>query len=248
MMYKARLRLRALPLIPLIGLTGCAAIGGNAPHVGSQPATLPVRSIVSLPSRHLPSKLENTKVHIDGSSGLPFRIIAQRIADQTGTEVLIEERPARDGIQRNPPKTTTVTGLFAGKTRAVMDRIGAASGYDWVFDSKKHALMFYRYHDAEGIGRINPVSQVASASQWRIDLARHKTLKDVVMEWGKEAGWFVVWPSEVPHYAVTTEASFGGDFPQAAGQLLASTQKTEQPIAPVAYPKNRRMVIVNQED
>ena len=68
------------------------------------------------------------------------------------------------------------------------------------------------------------------------------------MDWAKEAGWFVVWPSEVPNYTVTTEASFDGNFPQVAGQLLASTQTTEQPIAPVAYPKNRRMVIVDQKD
>jgi len=77
------------------------------------------------------------------------------------------------------------------------------------------------------------------AKQWVIEPGR--TLREVMEDWGRQAGWVVVWRSE-RDYLIESGASFGGNFENAAEEVLKAFSNAEPPVKATFY-LNRTLVI-----
>lgn len=82
----------------------------------------------------------------------------------------------------------------------------------------------------------------AVQTAWKAD--RDRPLRAVLEEWGERAGWSVVWNSGY-EYRLEAGASFGGDFVQAAGDLVRSMQTARPPVTATFYKGNRVLLIAN---
>jgi opacity protein-like surface antigen len=81
----------------------------------------------------------------------------------------------------------------------------------------------------------------AVGGAWRAD--KDRPLRTVLAEWGERAGWQIVWSSGFD-YRLQAGATFGGDFIQAAGDLLRSVQ-SRPALTGMFYRGNRTLVITN---
>ena len=200
----------------------------------------------------LPPSLATREIAVDEAGPLPFAAVTERIATLAGVPVEVEERPARVAggalILSDPPNASLA---FEGRLAGLLNRVAARSGYDWTWADG--AIVFYRYWDVE---QRMPPTDIESAvrvdagvlegadgttAPWTVDRARHETLRDVLEDWGAQAGWSVVWKPE-RHYAIGADASFTGVFLDAVDLLLAAPA-TRRSLVALAHEPNRYLVI-----
>ena len=208
----------------------------------------------------LPPSLAAREIAVDEEAPLSFRAVTERIATLAGVPVEVEERPARVAggaltLSDPPDARLAFEGLLAG----LLNRVAAHSGYDWTWADG--AIVFYRHWDIE---QRTPESTAAAADAdaderksgdeaevaaapyqgvplWIVDRARHPTLRDVLEDWGAQAGWSVVWKPE-RRYSVGADASFSGGFLDAVDLLLAAPA-TRRSLVALAHEPNRYLVI-----
>ena len=184
--------------------------------------------------------------------------MTERIATLAGVSVEVEERPARvagGALTLSDPPDARLA--FEGSLPGLLNLVTARTGYDWTWADS--AIVFYRYWDVD---QGSPVSNAATAAAderksgdeaevaaapyqgdplWIVDRARHPTLRDVLEDWGAQAGWSVVWKPE-RHYAIGADASFEGVFLDAVDLLLAAPA-TRRSLVALAHEPNRYLVI-----
>ena len=206
----------------------------------------------------LPPSLAAREVAVDEEAPLSFRAVTERVATLAGVPVEVEERPARvagGALSLDDPPETSLT--FTGDLPGLLNRVAARSGYDWTWADG--AIVFYRYWDVD---QHSPESTAATATAderkngdeaevaaapyqgvplWIVDRARHPTLRDVLEDWGAQAGWSVVWRLE-RSYTVGADASFSGAFLDAVDLLLAAPV-TRRSLVALAHEPNRYLVI-----
>ena len=200
----------------------------------------------------LPPSLAAREVTVDEEAPLSFTAVTERIATLAGVPVEVEERPARvagGALSLDHPPETSLT--FTGELVGLLNLVAARSGYDWTWADG--AIVFYRYWDVdqrmpptdiESAVRVDAgVSEGAdgTTAPWTVDRARHETLRDVLEDWGAQAGWSVVWKLE-RHYAVGADASFSGGFLDAVDLLLAAPA-TRRSLVALAHEPNRYLVV-----
>ena len=200
----------------------------------------------------LPASLAAREVAVDEAGPLPFAAVTERIATLAGVPVEVEERPARvagGALTLSDPLNARLA--FEGRLAGLLNRVAARSGYDWTWADG--AIVFYRYWDVDQ--RMPPTSAEAAVradagvsegaddttASWTVDRARHETLRDVLEDWGAQAGWSVVWKPE-RDYAIGADASFGGAFLDAVDLLLAAPA-TRRSLVALAHEANRYLVI-----
>ena len=200
----------------------------------------------------LPPSLTAREVAVDEEAPLSFRAVTERIATLAGVPVEVEERPARvagGALTLSDPPDASLA--FEGSLPGLLNLVTARTGYDWTWADG--SIVFYRHWDVE---QRTPVSIAATAAAdeaksgdlaevaaatWIVDRARHPTLRDVLEDWGAQAGWSVVWKPE-RHYAIGADASFGGVFLDAVDLLLAAPA-TRRSLVALAHEPNRYLVI-----
>ena len=206
----------------------------------------------------LPPSLAAREVAVDEEAPLSFRAVTERIATLAGVPVEVEERPARvagGALTLSDPPDARLA--FEGSLPGLLNLVTARTGYDWTWADS--AIVFYRYWDVD---QGSPVSNAATAAAderksgdeaevaaapyqgdplWIVDRARHPTLRDVLEDWGAQAGWSVVWKPE-RHYAIGADASFEGVFLDAVDLLLAAPA-TRRSLVALAHEPNRYLVI-----
>ena len=211
----------------------------------------------------LPPSLAAREVAVDEEAPLSFTAVTERIAALAGG-VEVEERPARvAGGAATLPPPPHASLAFEGRLAGLLNHVTARTGYEWTWADG--AIVFYRYWDVD---QRSPVSTAATAAAdermsgdeaegaaapyqgvpldqgvplWSVDRARHPTLRDVLEDWGAQAGWSVVWKPE-RHYAVGADASFTGAFLDAVDLLLAAPA-TRRSLVALAHEPNRYLVI-----
>ena len=200
----------------------------------------------------LPPSLAAREIAVDEGGPLSFTAVTERIATLAGVPVEVEERPARvagGALTLSDPPDASLA--FEGRLAGLLNRVAARSGYDWTWADG--AIVFYRYWDVE---QRMPPTDIESAvrvdagvlegadgttAPWTVDRARHETLRDVLEDWGAQAGWSVVWKPE-RHYAIGADASFTGVFLDAVDLLLAAPA-TRRSLVALAHEPNRYLVI-----
>ena len=206
----------------------------------------------------LPPSLAAREVAVDEVAPLSFTAVTERIAALAGAPVEVEERPARvagGALTLSDPPDARLA--FEGRLAGLLNRVAARSGYDWTWADG--AIVFYRYWDVD---QHSPESTAATAAAderksgdeaevaaapyqgvplWMVDRARHPTLRDVLEDWGAQAGWSVVWKPE-RRYSVGADASFAGGFLDAVDLLLAAPA-TRRSLVALAHEPNRYLVI-----
>ena len=202
----------------------------------------------------LPPSLAVREIVVDEEAPLSFRAVTERIATLAGVPVEVEERPSRvvgGALTLADPPDARLA--FEGRLAGLLNRVAARSGYDWTWADG--AIVFYRHWDIE---QRTPESTVATAdadaderksgdeaevaaAPWMVDHARHPTLRDVLEDWGMQAGWSVVWKPE-RRYSVGADASFAGGFLDAVDLLLAAPA-TRRSLVALAHESNRYLVI-----
>lgn len=199
--------------------------------------------------RVLPAHLEERDVAL--ATGVPVRVerIAGRLADLLAVNVVVEDRPARDGrtVALADPGPLRIEA--AGGVRALLDEVASRSGYEWEYGEGAEGarIVFYRYRDAAWRERRAPEAPpvpeaVPAQTVWRIDPARHATLRAVVEAWAAGAGWTVVWEAGELDYAVTAGAAFHGTFEEAVDGLFRDT-RGYRALIPTAYRANRYLTV-----
>ena len=200
----------------------------------------------------LPPSLAAREVAVDEEAPLSFRAVTERIATLAGVSVEVEERPARvagGALTLSDPPDARLA--FEGSLPGLLNLVTARTGYDWTWADG--AIVYYRYRDVDQ--RMPPtdievavrvdegVSEGAddTTALWTVDRARHETLRDVLEDWGAQAGWSVVWKPE-RHYAIGADASFEGVFLDAVDLLLAAPA-TRRSLVALAHEPNRYLVI-----
>ena len=200
----------------------------------------------------LPPSLAAREVAVDEGAPLSFTAVTERIATLAGVSVEVEERPARvaDGAATLPPPPHARLA-FEGSLPGLLNLVTARTGYEWTWADG--AIVYYRYWDVdqhipqtdtEAELRADPgVAEGAddTTAAWTVDRARHETLRDVLEDWGAQAGWSVVWKPE-RHYAIGADASFTGAFLDAVDLLLAAPA-TRRSLVALAHEPNRYLVI-----
>ncbi len=152
--------------------------------------------------------------------------------------------------------------------RQVVDGVAASRGLTVSYEAEQHAVRITRSGDpaarapgpvaagrggfvmvpyraanaAGGDGWQSYGQQPAAGGAWRAD--KDRALRTVLAEWAERAGWQVVWNSGY-EYKLEAGASFGGDFIQAAGDLLRSMQAARPAVTGTFFRGNRTLVITN---
>jgi hypothetical protein len=70
-------------------------------------------------------------------------------------------------------------------------------------------------------------------------------LRTTLASWAEGAGWKVVWDSEYD-YAITTDATFSGDFIEASRQLITAMKDARPTITADFFKANKTVVISNK--
>ena len=237
-------------------VAGCEALGSfagparsPAPAVeaaAGAPAELVVGTTRLVRARRvLPARVE--ALDVEFTTEVPVRVerLAGRVADVLAVNVAIEDRPARDGravaLEDPGPLRIAVTG----KARELLDEVAARSGYEWEYAQGRtpSGIVFYRYRDAAWRERLAPApAPDGERMVWRIDPARHATIRAVVEAWALGAGWTVVWEAEDLDYAVTAKAEFHGTFEEAVDGLFRDT-RGYRALIPTAWRANRYLTV-----
>ena len=157
------------------------------------------------------------------------------------------------------PPAPLLTLDFRGSVRDLLNTVGQAAGYEWTWRTgtparpgtpaqieppeapHPEAYVFWRYHDT-GWTVADPPDTIAL---WTADPDRHQTLKGVLADWSRRAGWTLVWDTDTDS-AVTARAAFEGTFEQAVDALLADT-RAWHPLIPTAYRANRHLRITGPD-
>ena len=200
----------------------------------------------------LPPSLAVREIVVDEEAPLYFTAVTERIAALAGVPVEVEERPARvvGGAATLPPPPHASLA-FEGRLAGLLNHVTARTGYEWTWADG--AIVFYRYWDVDQRSPVSTAVTAAAderksgdeaevaAAPWIVDRARHPTLRDVLEDWGMQAGWSVVWKPE-RRYAVGAGASFSGAFLDAVDLLLAAPA-TRRSLVALAHEPNRYLVI-----
>lgn len=178
------------------------------------------------------------KVNIEEAQVLPVVLGRIEAGLNRAVDFEIEERAPRTvGEKVDLPKPALLKIKWGGPLSGLLDAISAKTGYRWAYSSETNKVTFYRYHDQEyADNRYKP------NNKWKVDPAKHKTLKDVLASWCKESNWELVWADNVPNYRIGAVASFPGTFEDAV-TALADANKAVAPLTPWFYHENNQLVI-----
>ena len=193
--------------------------------------------------RSLPTSVEDTQVDFVSKEPLRMERLAGRIADLLSVNVVIEDRPARDGrpVEMTDPQGYRIA--TKGTARELLDEVARSTRFEWEYDEKSDAgrIVFYRHMDAAWRDRFPPPGDV-DKNVWRIEPTRHGTVREVLENWARDAGWTLVWEVDELDYAVTARAVFHGTFEEAVDALLQDTRGF-QALVPTAWRANRYLTV-----
>lgn len=239
----------------LSALRVLSAVGVQTPAPQQEDAAMPAPEVVVGTTRLvrarrvLPAHLEERDVEFETGAPVRMERLAGRLADLLAVNVVTEDRPARDGRTVALADPDPLRIVVTGTARDLLDEVAARSGYEWEYaDARTPAgVVFYRYRDAAWRERLAPEpapAPEASPAQtvWRIDPARHATVREVVEDWAAGAGWTVVWEAEGLDYSVTAKAVFHGTFEEAVDGLFRDT-RGYRALIPTAYRANRYLTV-----
>ena len=228
------------PVLELIGRGESKVEASVKPAHKSERAARGVRR-----HRALPAALAARKVAFDsaGPMGLPH--LTARLAGVLGADVVLEERVPRAGehmlwLASPDPVSVAVTGTV----RELLDEVSARTGYGWEWENAvgpgPGRLVLYRYHDRAWAG--SHAAARGKEQEWRIDPARHRTVRGVLEDWTARAGWTLVWEAEDVDYSVRAPATFRGTFEAAVDGLLRDT-KSQRALIPTLWRANRYLTV-----
>ena len=95
--------------------------------------------------------------------------------------------------------------------------------------------------------RVGQSDDAAAGTEWIVEAGTHKTLRGVLENWTRQAGWTLVWNS-ARDYAVGSSSAeadnavFHGGFLEAVDLLMAG-DTTPRALSVLAYKANRHLVI-----
>lgn len=92
-------------------------------------------------------------------------------------------------------------------------------------------------------GDWKPVAKGDGQGQYVV--AAGYMLRTTLSNWGEGSGWKVVWDSEYD-YAITTDATFSGDFIEASKQLITAMKDARPTITADFFKANKTVVISNK--
>ena len=215
----------------------------------------------------LPESIATRELVFEQREAVSFPAALRRLSSLSGIATAIEERPARiAGGTAILPDAPPIRLAWRGALSDLLDRLAALSGYDWSW--REGTVVFYRYWDIEqratsaGLppasgpaGRDGQSDEAAAGTEWMVEAGAHKTLRGVLENWARQAGWTLVWNS-TRDYAVGSSpeqapgsspgqalrAVFRGGFLEAVDQLLAG-DTTRRTLSALAYKANRHLVI-----
>lgn len=206
-------------------------------HPGGRfmPATVlgPVRGV-------LPQDIARVEIDIALQEPLAFPDAVRRIGLLGGFATRVEERPSRvvDGAVTPPPPPAVLLS-HSGPMLELLDLIATRSGYNWDWDEADETLVFHRYWDREQRGPS--AAPAPGQGIWVVDPARHKTVRDVLVDWGRKAGWRIDWKSS-RNFTVSAHARFVGGFLRATDQVL-SADELRRVLKPRIHHGNRWLVV-----
>lgn len=127
----------------------------------------------------------------------------------------------------------------------------SARGYTDPDDIRRVNVLEDRRIPVHDVGRYAPEGEglwhsdannpyVDSAQSWTVE--KGMMLSEVLIAWGEQAGFDVIWRS--PHdFVIRADVTIRGTFPEAAGQVLESFSTANPPIAGELYLANRVLVV-----
>ena len=195
------------------------------------------------PQRLLPARVEEIEVDFAPQGSLRMERLAVRIADVLSVNVVVEDRPARDGRSVEMVEPQGFRIAVKGTARELLDEVAGRAGYEWEYDETEDAgrIVFYRHMDAAWRDRFSPPTE-NDRNVWSIDPIRHDTVRAVLEEWARDAGWTVVWEADELDYAVTARAVFHGTFEDAVDALFQDT-RGYRALIPTAWRANRYLTV-----
>ena len=241
--------------------TAAAVTVSPLPDIAPGGAPLPATELAPA-STGLPEAIATRDLVFEQREAVSLPVALRRLSSLSGIATAIEERPARIAggmaiLSDAPPIRLVWRGALAG----LLDRLAALSGYDWSW--REGTVVFYRYWDIEqraaaaGLppasgpaGRDGQSDEAAAGTEWMVEAGAHKTLRGVLENWARQAGW--TWsgtpPAITPWDRVRSRpdqvrgAVFRGGFLEAVDQLLAG-DTTRRTLSALAYKANRHLVI-----
>ena len=193
--------------------------------------------------RLLPARVEETEVEFVPRGSLRMQRLAGRIADLLSVNVVVEDRPARDGrsVEMADPQGYRIA--VKGTARELLDEVARSTGYEWEYDETADAgrIVLFRHMDAAWRDRFSQRADVDN-TVWTIEPTRHATVREVLEDWARAAGWTVVWEAEELDYAVTARAVFHGTFEEAIDALFQDT-RGHRTLVPTAWRANRYLTV-----
>ena len=246
--------------------TAAAVTVSPLPDIALGGAPLPATELAPV-STGLPESIATRELVFGQHEAVSFPAALRRLSSLSGIATAIEERPARiAGGTAILPDAPPIRLAWRGALSGLLDRLAALSGYDWSW--REGTVVFYRYWDIEQraaaagfpptsgpAGRDGQSDEAAAGTEWMVEAGAHKTLRGVLENWARQAGWTLVWnatrdyavgsspeqaPGSSPGQAL--RAVFRGGFLEAVDQLLAG-DTTRRTLSALAYKANRHLVI-----
>ena len=252
--------------VPTVTGTASTVTVSPLPDIAPGGAPLPATELAPV-STGLPESIATRELVFGQHEAVSFAAALRRLSSLSGIATAIEERPARiaggTAILPDPPPIRLV---WRGALAGLLDRLAVLSGYDWSW--REGTVVFYRYWDIEQraaaagfpptsgpVDRVGQSDEAAAGTEWMVEAGAHKTLRGVLENWARQAGWTLVWNS-TRDYAVGSSpeqapgsspgqalrAVFHGGFLEAVDQLLAG-DTTRRTLSALAYKANRHLVI-----
>ena len=246
--------------------TAAAVTVSPLPDIAPGGAPLPATELAPV-STGLPESIATRELVFGQHEAVSFPAALRRLSSLSGIATAIEERPARiAGGTAILPDAPPIRLAWRGALAGLLDRLAALSGYHWSW--REGTVVFYRYWDIEHraaaagfpptsgpAGRDGQSDEAAAGTEWMVEAGAHKTLRGVLENWARQAGWTLVWnatrdyavgsspeqaPGSSPGQAL--RAVFRGGFLEAVDQLLAG-DTTRRTLSALAYKANRHLVI-----
>ena len=192
----------------------------------------------------LPQDVARVEIDIALREPLAFPDAVRRIGILGGFSTRVEERPSRvvDGAVTPPPPPPVMLS-HSGPVLELLDLVAARSGYNWDWEAADGnadgTVVFHRYWDREQRGPS--AAPTPEQGIWVVDPARHRTVRDVLVDWGRKAGWRVDWRSS-RDFTVSAHARFVGGFLRATDQVL-SADELRRVLKPRVHHGNRWLVV-----
>ena len=92
---------------------------------------------------------------------------------------------------------------------------------------------------------VEPPVKISSETTWEVYAGA--TMEDLLLEWGEQSGWKVIWNSEYS-YPIEASAVFNGDFVSAASTLIKAMRNATPPVKGEFYKGNRVLVVETEID